>query len=528
MRFSHFHLLLLGTALAAPIQDLDDAHKRSSHDVAARGLFSFLPRAPAIPLVPKVVKPPPGGGHAPPPPVKPVPHDPSTGPNSPGSDTPGLRPNDPAPGTPDGPPPPVVPADPAPVNPVEPAPVNPVEPAPVNPVEPAPVNPAEPNPAAPKPDDPNAPANNPDETTPINRDNDPDVLPESPACAIGGLGKRAVTQCVKPPAKLSVDPKSKWATNNIETQRQEGHQMIAEADQVIAAGAPDTGFKGKTDVPIDQKTDNVFTENGKYKTESDNDPMTVSDAAYVQGQPGFDMSDMTKWTESQMLNSDAQQKAFDAWVKQHRQDLLNAGHSKKDVDAYMVDQVGEGMTPSLLTSFESPSQKSMLISMSDSRKADLYRPYTYTFKGQKYERPAFGNEADPAFWSDEAMAAWRRSCKEAGVSPSVLERMARDNIETRGTINTLEAVFEQAGKKPDFYGTMTVKKGGTGTRSGGIEGASFDAVSRTVHGAGPIRMTRDHHQELGGKKVVAYHITKTAPSRPGGEPRWDMIVEFGL
>ena len=52
MRFSPLHLLLLGTALAAPIQDLDDAQKRSATDsLAARGLLSFLPRAPVVPLV---------------------------------------------------------------------------------------------------------------------------------------------------------------------------------------------------------------------------------------------------------------------------------------------------------------------------------------------------------------------------------------------------------------------------------------------------------------------------------------------
>jgi len=522
MRFSPLHLLLLGTALAAPIHDLDDAHKRSdSSSLVARGLFSLLPRAPVVPLVPKVpvVKPIPGG-KAPPPPIKQVPHDPAAGPNSPGSDTPGLRPNDPPPAQ-------VVPVDPAPVNPVEPAPVNPAEPAPVNPAEPNPANPAEPNPAGPKPDDPNAPAKNPDETTPINRENEPDPLPDSPACSIGGLGKRATAPCVKPPAKLAVDPNSKWAKSGIEKYRQEGHQAVAELDQTIAAGKPDTGFKGNKDVPIDQKTENVFNENGKYKTEHENDPMTVSEGSYLQGKKGFDMSRMELWTESNMMNNAAQQKAFDNWAIQHRKDLLKAGHSKKDVDKYMVDEVGQGMQQSLLTSFESPKQKSMLISMSDSRKADLYRPYEYTFKGEKYKRPKFGDEDEPAWWSDQAMAANRRSSKEAGVPASDLQFMARDNIVTPETIRVFEAVFEQMGKKGGESVTVSLKKEGSGTRTGGVEGASFDAVAATVHGKGPIRMARDHHQELGEKKVVAFHITQTPASKPGGQPRWDMIVEFG-
>jgi hypothetical protein len=110
------------------------------------------------------------------------------------------------------------------------------------------------------------------------------------------------------------------------------------------------------------------------------------------------------------------------------------------------------------------------------------------------------------------MANWRRSAKEAGVPVSDLQFMARDKIVTPDTIKTFEAVFEQMKKNGD--GSIKIKKGATGA-----EGASFDAISRTAHGNGPIRMTRDHHQELGGKKVVGYEITKTGD-------RWDMIVEF--
>jgi hypothetical protein len=457
-------------------------------------------------------------------PALPAPVKPNDGPASSGGDTPVRLDGDAPPKTNDAPAsdapvrldgdaPPKSKEEPAPVvpEPVEPAPVNPAEPAPANPAEPAPAKPAEP--AAPKSDDPNAaPAKDPKEATPVT-DKDPDALPDAPACVLGGAkGKRAVKQCVAAPPELQVDPNSKWAQNGIEKQRQEGHQVVAEADQVIDAKGPDTGFKGSSSPPLAEKTGNVFSENNRYKTDAEPDPMGVTEGPYA-GKPGFDMSDMEKWVESNIMNNAAQQKAFNAWAKQTRADLLASGAKKKDVDKFMADEVEQGMTPSVLMSFESPAQKSMVISMSANRKSDFYRPYEYTFNGKKIQRPAFGDPKEASFWSDQAMANWRRSAKEAGIPVDQIQFMARDKIVTAETRNVFEAVFEQMKKNGD--GSIKIKKG-----AAGAEGASFDAISRTTHGNGPIRMTRDHHQELGGKKVVGYEIIKTGD-------RWDMIVEFG-
>lgn len=550
MRFSALHLLLLGTALAAPVRDIDQSNKQhagsDSNSLAARGLLPVLPRVVVVPkpvvpkpVVPKPVAPKPvvpGPEPAVPAPEPVVPADPAAPkpvePSNPDTPTePGLRPQDPTVPKPNEPETPelpgLIPADPA-----APKPADPAAPKPEDPAAPKPDDPAAPkpeDPPAPKPEDPEAnPQPKPDEDGPNSpHPDDPDALPPS-ACSLTKLRKR--TQCVPPVVTLTVDKNSLWAKNNIEPWRQEGFQAAAEMDQKVAAGV-DSGFKGKdTTTPLDQKQGNVLDEDNYYKTSIEDDPMDVPDADYLRNGPfkdNFQGEQPIEWTESYVSNNDKQLKEFYAWRDQYKQELYAANpDKKKEIDAFFdKNDLEADFIETTLNTHENPTRGTMKVSISSGGKNDLYRGTKYNFNGAEKERPPMGGE-DPAWWSDQAMASWREACRRAGIPTSNLKLIARDNIVTPESIKVFDAVFEQMGGQAGQ--TISVRrKTGRLSRKDEKEAASWDAVAATVHGKGPIRMTRDFPSELGGKKVVAFHITQTPPSAPGKSPRYDMVVELG-
>ncbi|KAF2679398.1 hypothetical protein K458DRAFT_408028 [Lentithecium fluviatile CBS 122367] len=100
MRIPITNLLLLGTALAAPVvQDVDRASKATQHNsLITRGILSLIPRV-VVPVLPKPVTP------------KPVPHDPVVAPHDP------AAPVAPGTGTPDGAPAPLRPGEGTPAKP---------------------------------------------------------------------------------------------------------------------------------------------------------------------------------------------------------------------------------------------------------------------------------------------------------------------------------------------------------------------------------------------------------------------------
>jgi hypothetical protein len=113
MRFSIANLLLLGTALAAPLHEVDRADKSSQEtDIIKRGLVPVLPRAPAfiapkpivVPKPKPIVEGPSGPGAVPDPAPRPiVPGDAPAAPGAPeqppprlGEEPPAAKPDDPA------------------------------------------------------------------------------------------------------------------------------------------------------------------------------------------------------------------------------------------------------------------------------------------------------------------------------------------------------------------------------------------------------------------------------------------------
>ncbi|KAF2679460.1 hypothetical protein K458DRAFT_393870 [Lentithecium fluviatile CBS 122367] len=125
------------------------------------------------------------------------------------------------------------------------------------------------------------------------------------------------------------------------------------------------------------------------------------------------------------------------------------------------------------------------------------------------------------------MANWRESCRlsqqpdSRGKPPSHsgkvgdLRYMARTSIQTEKPWSKVgDRVIIKRDPVPAVNEDLRT-----------IEKACIDAISETPHGKGPIRMARDHHQELGDIKVVAYHLQLSEGMN--GKPRYDMIVEFG-
>lgn len=262
MRFSVLNLLLLGTALAAPIQDVAQTAKRTRQEgLVNRGVVPILPRAvivPPKPVVPKP-KPPVNGPDGPTSPKPPV-----NGPDAPGTapDTPApLRPNDPA-----SPPKDTTPDHPGLV----------------------------PN------DDPKPPVNNPDDVNvPVRPGDDidgPVNLPE--AC---GLKKR----CVGNPPPFEGAPAS-WKTEKngkVVDYRANGYKTHKTLDDVIG---------GKT--TKEPKFNGDLKDSGRYNVETGGTPKDFPDQAYLKDDRWADAFKKEEFSETKIFNTDDQIKAQRDWA----------------------------------------------------------------------------------------------------------------------------------------------------------------------------------------------------------------------
>lgn len=387
---------------------------------------------------------------------------------------------------------PRVPAAPAPVIP-RPLPVNP------RPVNPRPVIPKPPVPGSPRPGERLDPEDAP--------------LPED---QIGGCTRK---RCAPEPRPLNVKETSLWKESDVEPIRKTGFQAHKSLDDVVAAKGQDKGFKGQQTDP----SANVLTEGGLYKVES-LPSEEVGDVNYLQDPKFKDLglTSGTKWAGTGIKNNDAQIKAYDEWRGKTLEELNNLetnedfdGHDKDFAISEFQTDAKPGAETVMLRTFEKPSQGSskglIIIKSSYNKLRDFFREYTYDLGGAgKFKRPETGKATR---WSDQVMANWRAAVKRDGGDVKSLQYMARDNIKTEETQEVITAVLEQMGGSTE--GFVTVRRTGGDEK----ESASFDALAGTVHGIRAIQMASDHHQELGGLKVNAFHIQKV--------PAYNMVIEFG-
>ncbi|KAF2690452.1 hypothetical protein K458DRAFT_413229 [Lentithecium fluviatile CBS 122367] len=478
MRFSVLHLLLVGTAFAAPIHDIEHATKRSDTEgLIGRGLVPVFPRnpVPAIIVAPKVVpkpvvkpKPVPNTPDAPVVPGGPIPHDPSV-PITP--DTPALRPNEPtSPKTPaDTEHPGLIPAD-----------------------------------------DATTPAKTPEDST-------PGVVPNDDTPADLSSDGCLLKRCVRSePPELTVNDRSRWKVNKVEETRKKGYNAHKDLDDIVTAGAADKGFKGNLNTNNKynaQRQEYTGDMGGKYFLDE-----RFKDLKFKEGE---------KWPESTVRNSDDQVRQFEEWRNAKMGELT-------DDDLFnFKDKVPEdGGDAVMLRTHENPAKGAMIIKESFNERNDYYRSYKYTMPRdgaelpKEYTRPAFtsnGNSA-PTRWTDQTMANWRQAVAATpGADVKNLKYMARDNIITTHTTKVLEGVLEQMGPQGAQRGQMfTVRR----TGGNAAETASFDAIAGTVHGQRPIQMLADHHVELGDLKVNAFHVL-VEPVGSTTMNHYHMVIEMG-
>ena len=470
MRFSVLHLLLLGTALAAPIQDVAQADKREEEGLVARGLVPLLARSPVV-VPPKVPKPP----------VKPPvngPKPPVNGPDAPGTpDTPApLRPNDPS-------------------TPPKDTPENPGLIPPADDPKPPVTNPA---------DDPNAPANKPDETNAPIRTDDPDGpvnLPE--AC---GLKKRCVGK-----APAFAEAPAQWKIKHGDKEidyRQKGYDTHKKLDAVVGGEATnppkfngDLKSSGRYDVTIEPNAkapNEPYLQDPRWKDAFGQD-QTFSETAIKNNQDQIGKAQ--NWKDSDDFKNQLRGQGADG------DDIMMA---------QMYDQEYDSMI--MARTLQNPEKGSYVVKASFNNERDLHRQYQgVTGDNLKYTRPGFGTKADEVGWSDQLMANIRKSKADAGPNARPVKYIAQDTItDQTDTRLVMDGVYEVMKKNPGEI--VTVRK----TGGSAAESASFDALAGTVHGQRPIQMATDHHVELGNPTVEAMHILKSADGS-----RYDMIVEFG-
>jgi hypothetical protein len=463
MRFSALHLLLLGTAFAAPIQDVvEQTSKRSdSNSLIARGLVPVLPRNPVF-VAPRGVAPrpvTPVHPNTPDAPPRPVPHDPANPSTNPVDDTPGLVPNKPA--------------DPANPNPVDDTPG------------------LIPNdPATPPVDAPNVPVTQPG-------------TPNAPQPNRPGTSKDT-------PEALPAAEDSAWAQKGIEKDRVKGYQAQKKLDEAIEGKIPDKGFKG--DLNVKYKVDSTTPTAGEIpKKDYIQDPRF--EGAFDFTQEGAKIS--------RVKNNEAQIKAVEEWAlkevvpKKMEKDPFR---TQEEIEAEVKMQAEFYEDIDMLTTMENPKKGGMIIKDSANKDNDFYRDGNFA-NDENFPRPGVGGGKDEAIgWTDQTMALWRQSvAKTPGAKVTDLRFMGRDSIVTPRSQEVLLAVQGQMKKKPG--------EGFTVRRTGGdaAEQAGYDAIASTVHGQRPIQMAADHHVELGDLKVNAFHVF----SRDGNPATWDMVIEFG-
>jgi hypothetical protein len=500
MRISITHLLLVAAAVAAPIQEIDRGPERRHDNPNTPGLIPILARTPIAPIRP--VRP-----VEPVAPVRPVGPDPVVNPGGP--DTPGgLRPNEP----------------------VVPSPNEPEAPGDIRLGEPTnPVKPNEPEPPGTlTPDDP-ANTVNPNEPETVGGAKPDD---DSPLADLDPSQGCLLKRCVDP-KPLEVNAKSRWKTNKVEEKRLKGSRAHQKLDEVIKDAKEDTGLKHLETDPSKQLSQ-VLNEKNMYNAKSELNPNTMPDLAYLQ-HPMFEgkFKPGEQWPESTVRNNDAQVKEFDNWRSGHEDKLKTAANNDKDkiknVDYYFQNDLVPGKDTVMLRTFENPSKGTIVIKDSFNEKNDFYLGYDYKFEDvsggppQTITRPATGTPATTnkkrITWTDQTMANWRAACTRDGVDVKSLKYMARDNIVTTDTQKVFMGVEEQMGWKQGQAGVLTVRRNAENVK----EAASFDAVAGTVHGHRPILMAADHHVELGGLKVNAFHIF----IKPGPLTQYNMVIEFG-
>ncbi|KAF2682507.1 hypothetical protein K458DRAFT_390993 [Lentithecium fluviatile CBS 122367] len=451
MRFSVLHLLLLGTALAAPIQDLEQASKRAEENsLIARGLVPILPRIPAF-VPPKPIKPPVNGPDAPVSPKPPV-------------------------GGPD-----------APTTPDTPAPLRP-NPDPAKPPTDTPENPGLIPNDDPKP---KPPATDPD--VPV-RPNDPDAPATQPESCV-------LKRCVGPYEPLAGAPES-WKTGGVDYP-EKGFKTHKTLDKVNA-GEQEANPRFTGDL----------TDNGRYVRNIKPDSK-APDREYLKDPRWKDaFAQDQKFSETEILNRQTQLDEFNNWKNGDFADQLRRqGASEDDIFMAQLSQDLDGAA--MVRTLENPEKGSVVVKASFNNEKDLYRKYTgevgenpATGRPYTYERPGFGNKAEEVGWTDQLMANWRKSAADAGVDVKSLKYIAQDDI-TRHTATqqVIDGVMEVMEGR---VGTMlTVRRTGGSAK----ETASFDALAGTVHGQRPIQMATDHHVELGNPTVDAFHVLKSADGR---------------
>jgi hypothetical protein len=502
MRFSVLNLLLLGTALAAPIHDVAQASKRDEESLVARGLVPLLERSPAFVApkpVPKPVKPGvPGAPTAPKPPLSP------DAPAEPGAPAP-LKPDDPATApkdTPDEPPrlgqddPATAPKD----TPDEPPRLGQEPPATSPADEPkVPVT----NPA----DDTKPPANNPDDANTPVRTDDPDGpvnLPE--AC---GLKKR----CAQAPAFADAPAQWKVTTKDGKTidYYQKGYSTQTKLGDVV------TG-KVKTDPP---KFAGDLQQSGRYDVNIVKDQKAPNEP-YLQ-QDRFDgaFAQDQAFTETQIKNNAEQIKEAQAWKEsdKFKEQLKAKGATPDEIEmSVMFDQDYNDMI--MARTLENPAKGSVVVKASFNNERDLHREYKGVTgdKDIQYTRPAFGDKADEVGWSDQLMANYRKAKenfekdpKNNGKKAEPLKYVAQDTITPQtDTRQVIDGVYAAMNKKAGEM--VTVRR----TGGDAAETASFNALAGTVHGQRPIQI------ELGNPTADFIHVMKSADGT-----RYDMVVEFG-
>ena len=518
MRFSTLHFLLLGTALAAPAQDISRVEKDAKHEnLIASGAVPVLPRFPApvallVPVEAARLKP-----------TKPAPHDPvlPLGPDSPTGPPPPVRPAiKPAPGPSGDDTPALRPGDE-----IAPSPNTPNEP-PANP----PKTLEDPAVSPKSPDEPNTSPKDTSDPSISSAKSDKDGNLNSSACAVARRGKRA-PQCAPSPPELQVDPNSLWARNDIEKSRQDGFQWRTNMEQAITEGRPGNGFRPQ---PGWDSKENRLNENNRYKVETEklDDPKWdvtlkpyLEDARYGDT---FKTDDKKPWFSTTVKNNDAQSQAFNRWRDEYRKALNNNNPASKheDIDKYIDTEIPIGAKTEMLSVETKPATGAMIIKMSSQGEDDFYRARQYTKLGPGatgknkydfddipggYSRPKFGDgsygDRDNLNWSDQTWAAWIEACANTSppTDPKSIRAMGQDNIVTTKSRDTIDAIMEQ--KKVKVGATFTLQRPRPGTEVSPADAAFFDAAANIPQGKGPIQMATGVQSEAPGLVVNAYHIT---------------------
>lgn len=414
MRLSVLHLLL-GAALAAPIQDVEQTHHRREVDnLVARGLVPvhahspvFIPPKPVVvpkPIAPKPVTPKPK-------PVEPVPPGgvkPPTGPNAPvGPEPPApLHPLDPAPPPADTPPQPGKPVD----DPTKPPANNPVEPG--KPVD----DPTKP--PSSKPGDPNT----------VVRPNDGPEVPTVQSCRL----------------KRCVDDGQPMSDADLTKVKDGGAGVTKKLDDSITAKNADTG-----------KATGVFNDYPGYKSQDGVSSHKLEDP-YLKDEKWKDAFQAADFSEYKIRSGQPQRDQLNKWVDGDKDGDLGTQLKKQGADdteiqmAQNAERNFEGDDKVMLRALTNPGKGSVVVKGSF-KDRDLYNgneegktPKLWSEEGGEftYERPPFGDAKEKLFWSDQVMTTWRQSVrKNPGTKVEDLKYMAQDDMITLETQKVVDRVM---------------------------------------------------------------------------------------